>query len=217
MLDEKSRAAWPFAFGLVFSVVLGRESLGMSMQVRNLAEDEGKAFDFQALFHSYLRVEVCFLTLYGGDRILMRSQDVTKSTITSLNSNPVIDKLNLPASLTPITSLPTEKTSTLTLTATTDRVYPHRKTSVPVVVSKPSSSTPKFAVSTEGLPDVVVWNPWSDGATKIGDFGPAEGWRNMLCIEPGHVYGWVTLEAGDAWEGGQVIRVGGEAERVAKL
>lgn len=34
----------------------------------------------------------------------------------------------------------------------------------------------------------IVWNPWSDGAAALADFGDQE-WRGMLCVEGGNVLG----------------------------
>jgi glucose-6-phosphate 1-epimerase len=39
----------------------------------------------------------------------------------------------------------------------------------------------------------------------MADFSPKDGWKQMICVEPGSVSNWVKLEAGDAWEGGQII------------
>jgi glucose-6-phosphate 1-epimerase len=61
-LDEESRKKWPYAFGLIYSVTLGREGLTTSMVVRNEGES---AWEFQVLMHSYLRVDVsASLSLY---------------------------------------------------------------------------------------------------------------------------------------------------------
>jgi len=54
-LDEAAKKAWPYEFGLIYSVTLGREGLTTSIVVRN--EDE-RAWDFQTLMHTYLKVEV---------------------------------------------------------------------------------------------------------------------------------------------------------------
>lgn len=58
----------------------------------------------------------------------------------------------------------------------------------------------------DGLDDVVVWNPWTEKAKSMADFGPADGWKNMVCVEAGSVSQWSKLEGGDTWEGGQRIR-----------
>jgi len=58
-LSESFREAWPYDFGVVYSVTLGRGSLQTMMNVRN----EGKeGFEFQVLLHTYLRVKVTLLS-----------------------------------------------------------------------------------------------------------------------------------------------------------
>lgn len=55
MLSEEFRKAWPYEFGLVYSVTLTKSALKTSLQVTN----EGKEnFEFQVLMHTYLSVEV---------------------------------------------------------------------------------------------------------------------------------------------------------------
>jgi glucose-6-phosphate 1-epimerase len=58
MLSENFRRAWPYQFGLVYSVTLSPDSLETSLQVQN--KDE-KAFDFHVLLHSYFRVKVTYV------------------------------------------------------------------------------------------------------------------------------------------------------------
>lgn len=43
--------------------------------------------------------------------------------------------------------------------------------------------------------DVVVWNPWTDKAKRMPDFGDDE-YKNMICIEPGCVHAPVSLPSG---------------------
>lgn len=40
----------------------------------------------------------------------------------------------------------------------------------------------------------------------MADFGPDDAYKNMICVEAGSVSDWQTLEAGEAWEGGQSIQ-----------
>jgi glucose-6-phosphate 1-epimerase len=56
-LSDASKKAWPYSFGLIYSVTLGREGLTTSIVVRNEGEE---AWDFQVLMHTYLRVKVGF-------------------------------------------------------------------------------------------------------------------------------------------------------------
>lgn len=40
-----------------------------------------------------------------------------------------------------------------------------------------------IVINKRGSRATVVWNPWSEKAAKMGDFGSDTGWRNMLCVE----------------------------------
>lgn len=56
MLSADAKKAWPYDFGLVYSVTLSKDSLETSLQVQNTGDE---AFDFQCLFHTYLKIKVC--------------------------------------------------------------------------------------------------------------------------------------------------------------
>ena len=64
----------------------------------------------------------------------------------------------------------------------------------------------EYEVTRDMLADVVVWNPWIEKAKGMADFGPEDGYKQMICVEAGSVSAWNSLEAGDAWEGGQRIK-----------
>lgn len=86
----------------------------------------------------------------------------------------------------------------------TDRVYsPPDKSTQPVVVAEGSRKL--FTVTRDNLDDVTVWNPWSEKAAGMSDFAPKDGYKNMICVEPGCVSSWQRLEPGDAFEGAQTI------------
>jgi glucose-6-phosphate 1-epimerase len=54
-LSEEHRKAWPYDFGLVYSVTLGKDALQTMLNVRN----EGKeSFEFQMLLHTYFKCDV---------------------------------------------------------------------------------------------------------------------------------------------------------------
>ncbi len=57
MLDEALQNKWPYDFGLVYSVTLGRGKLECQMHVQNKGDEP---FEFQVLFHTYLAVKVRF-------------------------------------------------------------------------------------------------------------------------------------------------------------
>ena len=73
-LDEKMRAAWPYAFDLVYSVTLERTGLTTSLVVNN--KEQERSFEIQALFHSYFRCQVRF----SSSRFTVLSSTLCQST-----------------------------------------------------------------------------------------------------------------------------------------
>ncbi|KAF2092123.1 galactose mutarotase-like protein [Saccharata proteae CBS 121410] len=175
-LGEDVRAKWPFDFGLVYSVTLTREGLETMMTVRNEGE---KAFEFQVLLHTYLRVK-----------------DITQTHITGLLGLSYTDKvLNA--------TQHTESNARLSITGETDRVYTRIPQSTTSIMC---ADKPRFDIVRDNLSDTVVWNPWTEKAKAMKDFEPNEGYKEMICVEVGAVDGWTTLEGGETWEAGQIIK-----------
>lgn len=99
----------------------------------------------------------------------------------------------------------TENSPSFTITAETDRVYtPAGGPESPVVISEGGKKL--FEIVRDNLNEVVVWNPWADKSGGMGDFQPKSGWKNMICVEAGAVNGWQKLDAGEAFDCGQVIK-----------
>jgi glucose-6-phosphate 1-epimerase len=202
--------------------MLNRVSLTTSMVATN---DGGAPFDCQVLLHTYLRVKVKLLlppTLLSphpppppqppkqNPPTNTPHQDITTTTISGLASAPYTDKLDAttPQKVSPATTTP------LPITAETDRIYTPAR--IPATASPSGNeeeapltiavaSAPRFRVTRDNLPNVVVWNPWVDKAKSMGDFEPKDGYTQMLCVEPGAVGGWQSVEGGDAFEGAQTI------------
>lgn len=128
-------------------------------------------------------------------------QDISNISIHGLESRPFFDKVTSRRDTQP-------SSEPLTISSATDRVYSSLTPSSPVTVR--DSGKTIFSIVREGLTDCTVWNPWQHGAEGMADFEPKEGFRNMVCVEPGSVGGWIRLEAGDAWEGQQVVKAGSE-------
>ncbi|KAI9171861.1 Glucose-6-phosphate 1-epimerase [Paramyrothecium foliicola] len=175
-LDEKTKSLWPYKFSLLYSVTLDTESLITTLVVTN---DGDEPFEFQTLLHTYFKVK-----------------DITTVEVSGLEASEYLDKVD---------SLKIkQQDDKVTITGETDRVYtPSKGPSHPVVVSE--GGQPRFSIVRDNLDNVVVWNPWTDKANSIGDFEPKDGWKNMLCVEPGAVKGWQKLEKGDAFEAAQTI------------
>lgn len=95
-LDPEIRQKWSHAFGLIYSVVLGRKTLETKMVVRNEGTD---SFAFHVLFHTYLKVP-----------------DVTNTSVGGLRGITYADKTQGGATFE-------ESSSTLAIAGETDRVY----------------------------------------------------------------------------------------------
>ncbi|KAK6521290.1 hypothetical protein TWF506_001514 [Arthrobotrys conoides] len=170
-LDEETKAKWPYEFGLIYSVTLRETSLETKILVQNPGSG---AFDFNVLFHTYLRIP-----------------DVSTIGVQGLNSLTYRDK-------TLGGSEHQESSEVIKITSQTDRVYK----SAPDSITVSDSDKPLYTVTKSGLEDVVLWNPYSDGVEKIGDWQPKEGYKNMVCVEAGSVAQWQSLEPQSTWEGG---------------
>ena len=198
-LDPQAAANWPFKFNLIYSVTLNRDSLTTSIVAAN---DDSTPFDCQVLLHTYLRVKVLtWLPLplnpppTSATNHPIPSQDITTVTLTGLHQAPYIDKVDA-------ASAKTETAATTTITAETDRVYTPADDAA---VTLAEGGTPRLRVTRDNLSNVVVWNPWAEKAAGLVDFAPDDGYRQMVCVEPGAVGGWQSVEAGDAFEGAQTI------------
>ncbi|KAK1672252.1 aldose 1-epimerase [Colletotrichum godetiae] len=175
-LDAETQAKWGYKFGAIYSVSLDRETLSTSLVITNEGEE---AFDCQVLMHTYLRVN-----------------DITKISVQGLDGAAYTDKVDNGASKT--------QSGEISITQETDRIYtPTSGPKAPVTVLE--GGKPIFSVVRDNLDNVVVWNPWVEKAQGIADFAPKDGYKNMLCVEPGAVKEWQKLEPGDAFEGAQVI------------
>jgi glucose-6-phosphate 1-epimerase len=131
--------------------------------------------------------------------MLTRKQDISSTTVTGLEDAAYVDKVGGMKN-TAATG------SAIDFTGETDRIYTKETADDQSVVSVVENGQPTFSISRDGLKDVVVWNPWDEKAKGMSDFGPADGWKQMVCVEAGSVTGWNKLEASDVWEGSQVIR-----------
>jgi glucose-6-phosphate 1-epimerase len=175
-LEEKFSSAWPYKFGLVYSVTLSPDSLTTVLNVRNEGEEK---FEFQALLHSYFRVK-----------------DVTTTKVTGLAAVEYVDKV-----LDGKTQ--TQSTPELTISGEVDRLYSKIPQDTTTIIE---GGKPRFDIIRDGVSDTVVWNPWKEKAASMGDFEPKDGYLRLLAVEVGAVSSWIALEGGESWEGGQIVK-----------
>lgn len=97
----------------------------------------------------------------------------------------------------------TESSSALSITSEVDRTYTSLAQDTTTIVCAGKS---RFDVIRDNLDDTVVWNPWREKAAAMSDFEPKDGYKEMLCVEVGAVRDWQTLEPGETYEAGQVLK-----------
>jgi glucose-6-phosphate 1-epimerase len=148
-LTEDFQELWPYKFALIYSITLTEGQLETSIQVRN---EDDKKFDFNVLLHNYFKID-----------------DVSTVSVEGVSSGEYTDKTTTPISTS------TDSNSKVQLAKVTDRVY--KNISSTVTIS--NGDKPAYSIERDGLPDVVVWNPWSDAAKGMSDFGPEDGWKTM--------------------------------------
>ncbi len=77
--------------------------------------------------------------------------------------------------------------------AETDRIYLNTEAEC---VIEDARLKRRIHVAKSGSRSTVVWNPWTEKANKMGDFGP-DGWRGMVCVESANAAeNVVTVRAG---------------------
>jgi glucose-6-phosphate 1-epimerase len=98
--------------------------------------------------------------------------DVRGTPLTGLEGAAYIDK-------TDGLRVKTAPAGPLLLTGETDRVFPSNAAAVTIY---DEVNVRTIAVQKTGSATTVVWNPWSEGAAKIGDL-PDYAWTGFVCVE----------------------------------
>lgn len=176
-LSDEAKQQWGYDFTLIYTVAIDddNKTLETRMSVENA--EQSKPFDFNILFHTYLRVP-----------------EIAKVEVTGLQAVEVKDKV--------VSSSYIEQADKVTISGEVDRVYEN----VPGPVNVDVENKPFLTVTRDNVHDVVVWNPWTEKAEGLADFTPKQGFHHMICIEAGDVSKWQSLAAGSKWEGGQKIK-----------
>lgn len=168
--------AWPMDFSLILTVELGIEHLKTSIEVQNTSKAD--SWKFHWLFHTYLRTE-----------------DIEDTMVTNLVGVNAYDQL--------LAHDYVEKHPAITFSEEYDRIY--RNAPMDRNIQVVQQGKPLHTVKRDNLPDTVVWNPWIKKSAGMGDFEPKTGYKNMVCVEPGHVTEFVTLAPGEKWNAAQII------------
>lgn len=112
--------------------------------------------------------------------------DVAQTTIRGLEGTEYLDKVGDPARRT--------QQGGIVIESEVDRVYVNTAATC-LIEDKGLNRTIHIAKS--GSHSTVVWNPWTEKANKMGDFGE-HGYRNMVCVESANAFeNLVTVAAGE--------------------
>jgi glucose-6-phosphate 1-epimerase len=151
--------------------------LALELDVRNTGDDP---FVFEEALHTYFAVE-----------------NIEHVTVEGLENTAYLDKLAGFARLR-------QGGEPIRFSGETDRVY--LDTIASSVIRDPGMRR-RILISKSGSRSTVVWNPWSDKARAMPDFGDLE-WRRMVCIETANIgSAAVRLEPGGLHTMTATIRV----------
>ncbi|KAG8375064.1 hypothetical protein BUALT_Bualt10G0061200 [Buddleja alternifolia] len=162
---------WPHSFELRVRVVLSVDGyLSLISRIRNV---NCKPFSFSFALHTYFSVS-----------------DISEVRVEGLETLDYLDNLCNRERFT-------EQGDALTFESEVDRVYLSSSDAVAIFDHEKKRT---FVIRKEGLPDVVVWNPWDKKSRAISDFGDEE-YRHMLCVDAAAIEKPITLKPGEEWTG----------------
>ncbi|TYH43123.1 hypothetical protein ES332_D11G106600v1 [Gossypium tomentosum] len=169
--SEEDLKCWPHSFEFRLRVSLAADgSLALISRIRNV---NGKPFSFSFAYHTYLSVS-----------------DISEVRIEGLETLDYLDNLCQKERFT-------EQGDAITFESEVDRVY----LSAPNVVAVLDHERKRtYVIRKDGLPDVVVWNPWEKKSKSMVDFGDDE-YKQMLCVDGAVIEKPVTLKPGEEWTG----------------
>ncbi|CAL1532409.1 unnamed protein product [Lymnaea stagnalis] len=173
--DDETLAMWNYKFKLVYTIVLTPTTLMSTLVVHN---KDTKSLGFTCLLHTYFRVANIETTAIEGLQGLIFS-----------------DKLKDGKEVK-------ETRKQITVDKNYDRVY--KDAPKTLFISSGPDPARNIELVTFNFPDIVVWNPWEQKAKEMSDFDD-DGYKEMICVEPGKVIVPITLEAGQQYECKQTL------------
>uniref|UniRef100_A0A0E0JW97 glucose-6-phosphate 1-epimerase n=1 Tax=Oryza punctata TaxID=4537 RepID=A0A0E0JW97_ORYPU len=170
---------WPHSFEFRLRVALSPTGdLMLTSRIKNTNAD-GKPFKFGFSYNTYFSVS-----------------DISEVRVEGLETLDYLDNLQRGERCT-------EQGDAVVFETEADKVY---LSAPPKIVIIDHDKKRTFELRKEGLPDVVVWNPWDRKAKTILDFGEEE-YKCMLCVGAAYVEKPITLRPGEEWQGRQEISV----------
>lgn len=143
------------SFAATYKVSLSERILQMELEVRNLSDD---TFDFEAAFHTYLRVgDISNTKLSGIGRTEACDPMISSDKFISNNEENELEGIN--------------------------RVY----FGAPQVVLEDTSCNQKIQISSPGCTNLIVWNPSAEEVKNMPDLAEDER-HQFICVEAGRIY-----------------------------
>ncbi|HLP97189.1 MAG TPA: D-hexose-6-phosphate mutarotase [Sideroxyarcus sp.] len=145
-------------------------TVGKALRVELVTTNTGKAaFELGEALHTYFQIS-----------------DVANMTIRGLENCEYLDKVQDFARFT--------QKDGIVIASEVDRVYVNTPSDC---VIEDKGMKRAIRIAKQGSQSTVVWNPWTEKAEKMGDFGPALH-RDMVCVESGNALeNVITLNPGE--------------------
>lgn len=178
--DAATRMVWPHAFEAELSVRVAGRTLELELACENRGEE---AFEFTAALHSYLRLaELGDASLRGLSGLhywdAVAEQERQQRTDLLLPGSPGTEDL--------------------------DRIYYQVRQDLTLIEQTAGRPERRLGIRQQGFADAVVWNPGAARCAQLADM-PADGYRQMLCVEAAAIEHPVRLAPGEGWSGMQSL------------
>ncbi|KAL8037600.1 hypothetical protein ABFX02_11G049400 [Erythranthe guttata] len=169
---------WPhkFEFRMKYQVAV----VGYLLMAARIRNTDDKPFTFQFCYQNYLP---------ASDISNIRIQGLDKLDYLDYQKNERF----------------TEQDASISIDSEVDKVYINARGGMNRIVAIKTTVGQNYSVrGCASLPDIVMWNPWTEKAKTISDLGDGE-YREMLCVGPAAVVDPVALNPGEEWTGRQSI------------
>lgn len=167
---------WPMDYSLILTVELGSEHLKTHIEVSNTSSSQPLKFNW--LFHTYLKIA-----------------DIEDTLVSNLTGAKLYDQM--------LQESYVDRQPVVSFHEELDRIY--QRVQEDRLIQVIDKGHPIHTVKRHNLPDVVTWNPWVEKSKGMADFEPKSGFKEMVCVEPGHVHSLLELQPGQSWTAYQLL------------
>ena len=147
--------------------------VGASLNITLITENNSAgSITISQAFHTYFKIN-----------------DISNTSVTGFDGKTYIDKVD--------GSKQKKQLGDITISELTDRVY---LDSNGEIVINDKGNDRQIIITSEGSSTGIVWNPWVEQSSDMGDFGDDE-YKNMICVETANTANdCVTIAVGEAYQ-----------------